>query len=207
VQRLAEDVQAAGSGSFPAKGSFVFTNPISTNFGGYDLAEDYTTDDLNLRPGELVASSGGSRVARTTRAYDPHLLGVVSTEPGFVLSQKTRTGVLPIALIGRAPVQVSAANGPIAVGDALTASDLPGVAMKATAPGPTLGIALEPYPNASPPQSADTVGAILCFISLGERSPNVAEAVRTLQAENTQLRTELKQLRDAVDALTANASP
>ena len=86
-----------------------------------------------------------------------------------------------MALIGKVPVKVTTANGPIAPGDLLTSSARPGVAMKATAPGPTIGMALEPF--AGP---LDEVGTILCFMSVGEG--NVREAARELQLEQAVLK-------------------
>jgi hypothetical protein len=50
----------------------------------------------------------------------------------------------PVALSGRVPVKVDATKGPIAIGDPLGASSIPGVATKATSPGFILGTALEP---------------------------------------------------------------
>jgi hypothetical protein len=45
--------------------------------------------------------------------------------------------------LGKLPVKVSLENGPIKIGDYLTSSNHPGVAMKATEPGKVIGIALE----------------------------------------------------------------
>jgi hypothetical protein len=48
-----------------------------------------------------------------------------------------------VGLLGKLPVKVSLENGPIKIGDYLTSSNHPGVAMKATEPGRVIGIALE----------------------------------------------------------------
>jgi cytoskeletal protein CcmA (bactofilin family) len=55
-----------------------------------------------------------------------------------------------ISLAGRVPVNVSLENGPIQVGDPLTSSSTPGVAMKATGPGDIIGTALESYDGTEP---------------------------------------------------------
>jgi hypothetical protein len=70
-------------------------------------------------------------------------VGVVSTRPGF-LAGEYKAGSYPIALSGRVPTNVSDENGAVAIGDPLTTSSTPGVAMKATKPGPILGYAMEP---------------------------------------------------------------
>ena len=50
-----------------------------------------------------------------------------------------------VALAGRVPVKVDASFGVIEVGDPLTASPAPGLAMKATRSGPIIGTALEAH--------------------------------------------------------------
>lgn len=106
----------------------------------YDLAEHYQATG-EVGPGDLVTvdTSTSSHVIRSSTPYDNQLLGIVSTQPGFVLGQ----GGVAVALVGRVPTHVSTINGPIAIGDALTSSIYPGVAMKATQPGRIIGYALE----------------------------------------------------------------
>jgi hypothetical protein len=58
------------------------------------------------------------------------------------------------------PVKVTTKNGEILVGDYLTSSDIPGVAMKATKPGRVIGIALESY--SGPP---DQIGWVTVFLN------------------------------------------
>ncbi|MFB6181392.1 MAG: hypothetical protein ABEJ24_00660, partial [Candidatus Magasanikbacteria bacterium] len=108
-----------------------------------DLAEKYkSSQDLNQ--GELVKLDKGSslKVERTSSSYD-RVIGVVSTEPGVLLSA-TQSGY-PVALSGRVPTLVSDANGPIDVGDPIAASSDPGVGMKATSSGQVVGFALESF--------------------------------------------------------------
>ncbi len=50
---------------------------------------------------------------------------------------------VPVALAGRVPVKVDASYGAIAAGDLLAPSPVPGVAMRASTPGPVVGTALE----------------------------------------------------------------
>jgi hypothetical protein len=81
---------------------------------------------------------------------------VASTNPAIVMDEDNITfgknlgdnfnPVKPyVALSGRVPVKISAENGPVVPGDLLTSSSIPGIAMKATAKGPIVGKALEPY--------------------------------------------------------------
>ncbi len=52
---------------------------------------------------------------------------------------------VPVALVGRVPVLVDSAFGAISPGDYLAPSPIPGVAMRASRPGPFVGIALEAF--------------------------------------------------------------
>jgi hypothetical protein len=120
-----------------------------------DVAEDYNDVNNNLTPGELVAmdpSGSTDDIVAATQANQSLLMGVVSTSPGIELtgqqdseSSSPMANPKPVALSGRIPTQVSTENGSIAVGDPLTVSSIPGVAMKATASGYIIGRALEAY--------------------------------------------------------------
>src|SRR5262249_27138130 len=75
-----------------------------------------------------------------------------------------------IAMAGRIPVKVTAANGVIQAGDALVASDVPGVAMKATASGVMIGRALEPYD----PADTSTIATVMAFVQNGYFVPDMS---------------------------------
>ncbi|MFH1099198.1 MAG: hypothetical protein V1723_04775, partial [Candidatus Uhrbacteria bacterium] len=146
--------------------------------GQADLAEHYGSDGTleagdfvsldTQRPALITSTSVGESskayAQRTERAYDRNLIGVVSTNPFneifgegvFDTSENPR----PIALVGRVPVKVTAKNGAILPGDRITSSDIPGVGMKATEEGSTVGIALEPY-------DSEEIGKIIVFVNLG----------------------------------------
>jgi hypothetical protein len=89
-------------------------------------------------------------IARAEQNSSLPILGVVSTKPGLTLgyddtSLQAGETAYPVALAGRVPVQLSTENGPIKKGDQLMLSSLPGIAMKATGTGATIGIALEDF--------------------------------------------------------------
>jgi hypothetical protein len=114
-----------------------------------DLAENYFSSQ-RLETGEVVTMNGGLSVARAEKGAALPVLGVVSTKPGLTLGSddtSLRAGetAYPIALSGRVPVKLSTENGPIKKGDQLMLSTLPGIAMKATGTGATIGIALEDF--------------------------------------------------------------
>ncbi len=115
----------------------------SINTGGADLAEHYSSQ-TPLEKGEVVSidPQNNHGVQRSKYQYQPDVLGVVSTAPGFVAGAFTPNSH-PVALVGRVPVKVSTENGIIHTGDYLTAASVPGHAMKAVRAGRVLGKALE----------------------------------------------------------------
>ncbi len=107
----------------------------------------------------LVVGPDG-QLARSSDAYQPTVVGVYSTKPGFLggvaedagahqaqvqlgaeaaagqkidaMAELAADGKVPLAIAGIVPVKVSAENGPIQPGDLLTTASLPGHAMKAS---------------------------------------------------------------------------
>ena len=144
---------------------------------GVDVAEQFPANPDNIPdPGDIVtlgqpSSIGIAYVTKTTNSYDQKVLGVVSTNPGLTLDDGQDYTKVPIALAGRVLVKVSTENGPIEVGDPLTSSSTPGVAMKATKSGPIVGKALEGFNPSDPSSPSETsqssFGKIMVFVSVG----------------------------------------
>ncbi|MBI2473796.1 hypothetical protein HYV70_04565, partial [Candidatus Uhrbacteria bacterium] len=113
---------------------------------GADLAEWFPANE-DVQAGDvLVAAGSPEHVEKSTSSYQKGLMGVVSTDPGLILSQQGETFSALVALAGRVPVKVSDENGAIEIGDFLTSSaTLPGYAMKATEAGPVIGMAMESF--------------------------------------------------------------
>lgn len=132
---------------------------------GADLAELYPTTDTTIQAGTVVSLDAGLAfgVQKSSRAGDKTVLGVISTDPGLLLDDGVGTGtVVPVALYGRVPVQVTTHEGadPIAVGDYLTVSEIPGVAMKASKSGMVIGKALSRLESGA--------GSVFMFIEQGQ---------------------------------------
>jgi len=137
--------------------------------GGPDIAENYPTYDLSIEAGDIVAPDpqNPNFIVKTSQSYQNSLIGVISTNPGFIMTGNddfftsgkiSKDNERLVALAGRVPVKVSTENGEIKVGDLLTSSSKPGVAMKATEPGRVIGIALEPY-------NGEGIGKIMVFVN------------------------------------------
>ena len=148
--------QAAGTNEFRVD---LTGNVYATayNTGGADFAESVNVlgKRSQYEPGDLLVidPSGKRRLALSQTAYSTGVAGIYSTKPGVLASPHTMDDPhlkdeVPLAVVGIVPCKVSAANGPIGVGDLLVSSSLPGYAMKGTARsrmlGAVVGKALEP---------------------------------------------------------------
>ncbi len=78
-------------------------------------------------------------------------------------------GFVPVALASRVPVKASLENGRIQPGDKLTASSVPGIAMKATKPGQIVGTALESLDSIS----SGSYSRVMVFVNVGYWAPSV----------------------------------
>ncbi len=151
--------------------------------GQADLAEHYGSDG-SLSAGDVVIFDGSgvmyegkdgkiqskASVAKADQAYDDRVMGVISTNPfSEILGQGTfedSESPVPLALVGRVPVNVTTKNGAIHKGDYLTSSDIPGFAMRATQEGAVIGMALEDFD-----ESQGNLGQVLMFIKTGHWAP------------------------------------
>jgi hypothetical protein len=142
-----------------------------------DVAENVWVSDHRAEPRKqhpriydrLTVRKAGGR-------YDPDVLGVISSGAGLLLNsdpaalehgKATTTGQQPLALAGRVPAKVSLENGPIAPGDRIVASSIPGVGMRASQPGMSIGIAAETFDA----HQGDEPGTILVFVNLAPTAP------------------------------------
>lgn len=137
----------------------------STTGQGLDYAENYPADPNNLpEAGDVVALRSVGGIAQVTKAQgymNANTIGVVSTNPGQTLDDGTMgESKVPVALAGRIPAKVSTTNGEIHIGDYLTSSAVPGVAVKAINAGPVIGQAMEDYVETDKTK----VGKVVMFV-------------------------------------------
>jgi len=165
---------------------------------GADIAESYYTDDLSVEAGDLVKIANLDEsllsekekqvehkypaITKTTTIYDPGLFGVISTAPNMTLGggySKLSSGAetRSVVLAGRTPVKVSLDNGPISIGDFLTASSVSGVAMKATKSGLVIGRALESFDG----------NVTQCNISFVKKSEQEIKELKTGEEDTVKL--------------------
>ncbi len=118
-----------------------------------DFTEVMLPGQVDLAPGDVLAIGPDGRMVRSTEAYQSTVVGVYSTQPGFLAGNKLgeegnplEPERIPLAVLGVVPVKASGENGSIQPGDLLVASATPGHAMKAdTNPpiGTVIGKALD----------------------------------------------------------------
>jgi hypothetical protein len=184
------NLQADGNSLFrvSSNGDLYTSANGSVRTGGADLAENYTSTE-DLAKGEIVSIDplGNHSVKKSIYQNQPDVLGVVSTQPGFVAGSFTKESY-PIALVGRVPVKVSTENGMVKTGDYLTASSVPGHAMRATKSGRVIGKALENLdpnkltecPPSQFPMPDRKCGDLMMFVNLTDYQ---GMPIETLMAE------------------------
>ncbi len=156
---------------------------FATDRIGLDVAELFEAEEQTEVGDIVVVSEKGRKVRKSSTPYQNEVIGVVSGSPAILfegssviagpkLDRFTKGKKPPVALAGRVPVKVSLENGSIKPGDYLTTSSIPGVAMKATDAGQTIGVALEFYDQ-------HREGKVLTFINIGEK--NVGSVIKKLE--------------------------
>jgi len=134
----------------------VYASKFITVSGAADVAERINASEW-VEAGNVVEidPEHPGFFRKSAGAYSTRVAGIISTSPGVVLGRKSDPESDPwddkrpvLAIAGRVPVKVTTENGPIAIGDLLVASSLPGVAMKgspALSIGCVVGKAMEPF--------------------------------------------------------------
>ncbi|MEK7154452.1 MAG: hypothetical protein AAB792_02760, partial [Patescibacteria group bacterium] len=143
-------------GGFPNVGTTaVCRNATSQILGNCASSAEYVPGDGTLEEGDVVSidpltpnpwgdAHAPFMVKKSPAANDPNLLGVITSFYNGASGNKINDNYVPMGIYGYFLVKVNLENGPVARGDYLTSSSVPGVGMKQTIAGPTLGIALEP---------------------------------------------------------------
>jgi len=121
---------------------------------GADFAELLPAKE-GLEPGDVLVVDDAGQMTRSTEAAQENVVGVYSTQPGFLGGADengNNAGKVPLAVIGVVPVKVTGENGAIKPGNLLVTSSTPGHAMKAGADrrvGTIIGKALTPFNGSS----------------------------------------------------------
>lgn len=126
------------------------------------IAENIAVQGENLEGGKIVTYEDGIYTLSEIE-YDPYAFGVISELPAVeFLHEGSEEQTVAVVRTGNTPVQVSGVNGSINVGDRLTSSTNPGIAMLADKSGLSIGVAQEAYD----PDNPEDVGTIVATIDI-----------------------------------------
>jgi hypothetical protein len=106
------------------------------------ISQEYQTNSKDITSGELLSlSASGSAIVEAANSTNAsRLIGITSNKSLVELSGKNVSNV-EVVVSGTAEALVSDINGPVKVGDKITASPVSGVGMKAGSSSETVGIA------------------------------------------------------------------
>lgn len=139
------------------------TQVLSTGVANYVQISDKV-----VKNGDIVAI-GAKEYSLAKTPYDSLIGGVVVLDPAVSIDLTNGERSFPIVTTGKAYVNVTTSNGPIKVGDQITASTTPGIGMKATQPGYVIGNAQENYTQ----KDTKKIGSILVVLDTHYAYPPV----------------------------------
>lgn len=122
----------------------------------YPVAAGVSFGDIVVPSNTVVVTQDGDEIVQMVKSSEPYagpVVGIVSdnfgdfTSAGYNIDEDDNP--MPVALVGRVPVKVTAEGGDISVGDYLTTSSTPGAAMRATKVGRVIGMALSDWDGVS----------------------------------------------------------
>lgn len=134
---------------------------FADNSAQYVPANYYPISATKVQEGNIVAFSDGQYILSKV-AYDQFMVGVVTANPAITQDIQGPIPSYPVINAGQGFVLVTTGNGEIKKGDFITSSTIPGIGMKATKSGYTIGVALEGF-NA---KNTKTIGKIPISINI-----------------------------------------
>lgn len=161
-------------------GLSTLAHPVQAQTSQDEFGVAYPVDiqiegDQSIENGMIVSHKNGS-YSLSAEAYDRAIIGSVNLFPKIEyvaeLPATSTSTSTPIISSGISPVLVSGESGPIDVGDLITASSEPGIGMKATKSGFTLGIATESFNGTTIDDRGIINVRILKDFTFGEDTPD-----------------------------------
>ena len=160
-------------------GTTLKSTAVPTGVIGYDIAELFDASE-EIEAGDVVGidETKDLKLRKSSAPYETGMVGITSGGPAILFEgsqiqiapkpgEFIKGTKIPIALAGRVTCKVSLENGAIKRGDLLTASSIPGHAMKATnrekSFGAIIGKALENFNGGS---NGEKQGRIIVLVTL-----------------------------------------
>lgn len=172
------------------------------------ISEGYATE-TKLPVGSIVSlrENTADSVEPSTVSNSDNILGVVINSENSLLAVTNNEKLeAQVATSGTAPVIVSDINGEVQKGDHITASQIPGVGMKATGNVRIVGIALNKMTNASKQSYKDKSGAEHS-LNVGQVHLQVGVAYFFKEPEKTLIPTAVQNVANALAGRQVNALP
>jgi hypothetical protein len=174
------------------------------------ISQGYLTDS-SLPVGSIVSLQQNSSeiVNAATTNTSNNILGVVIGSDGSQVSVSSgQTNQVQVATNGVEQVLISDINGNISQGDAITASPIGGVGMKATGNSKVVGIAQGSFPNSTASQQTYTdQSGQKHSVKLGQVSVLVNVAYYYKQPDKTLIPPALQNVANALAGKTVNSLP
>jgi hypothetical protein len=172
------------AGRIVGNGAAVTYETTGADYAEYFLAEDI---DNKPEPGDIVSISK-IKSQGVKKAVSPEkAIGVISDAAGFIgngpicdiddenCDENYKGTNVIVGISGQIYTKVSTENGSISLGDPLTTSDMPGVAVKAIKSGNIIGHAMEIYTEEDP----TIVGKIKIYVNPGWYDINAVQEMLT----------------------------
>jgi hypothetical protein len=175
------------------------------------ISESYTSTD-KLPAGSIVSLKKGTtdHVEAASTVNAAYILGVIIDSNNSQLSiSSSDSNQVHVATNGIEPVLVSDINGPIAVGDSITASPIAGIGMKASENVKVVGVAQEAFPNGSATKTSvtDKKTNQKQDVKLGQISALVNVAYFYKQPDKTLIPSAIQNVANALAGKKVNSLP
>lgn len=134
---------AAVAASLPQSGTVPNSLPVPAQENSIATKIPFTGSNVSY--GDIIAYNGSTGMYTLSQgSNDPNAYGVAVADPALLFSPSSG-GDVPLLHSGTALVNVTLENGPIAVGDQLTSSIIPGKARRANPGEHIIGVAAEAF--------------------------------------------------------------
>lgn len=172
------------------------------------LSQGYsTTDTVSIGSIVSLRKNSSDQVDAASTANADSLLGVVIDSSSSLLSLSNgQAQQVQVATSGVVQVLVSDINGPVSQGDAITASPIAGVGMKATSNAKIVGIAQGDLSGGTPETYKDKSGASHS-VHVGQVPVIINVAYYFKQPDKTLIPSAIQNIANALAGKTVNALP
>lgn len=130
---------------------FIFASSVHAQVGSSGIAITVPIQGENVADASIICSEGEGYFPCNV-AYSSSMVGVITDDPAVAFEGEQFENSRHLVFEGTTVVRVNGQNGNIELGDLVTASEVPGVAMVADKNGFVLGTAMEPFAPTTPDQ-------------------------------------------------------